>query len=80
MRVHLKVPGWLSALKALLTRKLPMLLSRLNEIRGSREKMFSFGIIAENFRVFEIINYIFDCKVLWLVGEGEWNSVGFFVL
>ena len=40
--------------------------------------MFSFGIIAENFEVFE--NYIFDCKVLWMVGEGEWNSVGFFVL
>ena len=30
VRVHLKVPGWLSDLKALLTRKLPMFLSRLN--------------------------------------------------
>ena len=40
--------------------------------------MLSFGIIAENFEVFE--NCIFDCKVLWMVGEGEWNSVGFFVL
>ena len=39
VRVHLKVPGWLSDLKALLTRKLSMLLSRLNEIRSSREKM-----------------------------------------
>ena len=39
MRVHLKVPGWLSDLKALLTRKLPMFLSCLNEISGSREKM-----------------------------------------
>ena len=28
--------------------------------------MFSFGIIAENFEVFE--NDIFDCKVLWIVG------------
>ena len=37
--VHLKVPGWLSDLKALLTRKLPMFLSRLNEISGGREKM-----------------------------------------
>ena len=36
VRVHLKVPGWLSDLKALLTRKLPMFLSRLN---GGREKM-----------------------------------------
>ena len=40
--------------------------------------MFSFGIIAENFEVFE--NDIWDCKVLWMVGEGKCNSVGFFVL
>ena len=40
--------------------------------------MFSFGIIAENFEVFE--NDIFDCQVLWVVGKCEWNSVGFFVL
>ena len=32
----------------------------------------------ENFEVFE--NDIFDCKVLWMVGEGAWNSVIFFVL
>ena len=40
--------------------------------------MFSFGIIAENFEVF--VNDIFDCKILWMAGEGEWNSVGLFVL
>ena len=40
--------------------------------------MFSFGIIAENFEVFE--KDIFDWKVLWVVGKCEWNSVGFFVL
>ena len=39
VHVHLKVPGWLSDLKALLTRKLPMFLSHLNEISGGREKM-----------------------------------------
>ena len=57
-----------------------MFLSRLNEISGGREKMClaGFGIIAENFEVFK--NDIFDCKVLWMVGEGEWNSVVFFVL
>ena len=27
--------------------------------------MLSFGIIAKNFEMFE--NYIFDCKVLWMV-------------
>ena len=36
---HLKVPGWFSDLNALLTRKLPLFLSRLNEISGGREKM-----------------------------------------
>ena len=25
-------------------------------------------------------NVIFDCKVFWMVVEGEWNSVGFFAL
>ena len=40
--------------------------------------MFSVGIIAQNFEVFG--DDIFDCKVLWMVGEGERNSVGFFVL
>ena len=75
MRLHVKVPGWLSAL---LTRKLPKFLWRLNEISGGRENRFGFGIIVENFELFE--NYIFDCKVLWVAGEGEWNFVGFFVL
>ena len=40
--------------------------------------MFSFGIVAEKFEVIE--NGILDCKVLWIVGTGEWNSVGFLVL
>ena len=39
---------------------------------------FSFGIVAENVKVFD--NDSFDCKVLWKLGRGEWNSVGFFVL
>ena len=58
--LHAKVPGWLSNLNALLTKKLPKFLSRLNEMSGGRENVFSFGIIAENFEVFE--NDIFDCK------------------
>ena len=76
--LHLKVPGWLSDLNALLTRKLPMLFSRLNEISVGRRNRFSFGIIAENFEVFG--NDIFDCKALWVGSKGVWNSVGFFVL
>ena len=79
MRLHVKVPGWLLNLNVLLTKKLPKFLSRLNEMSGGiKKKVFSFGIIAENFEVFE--NDIFDCKVLWVVGKCEWNSVGFFVL
>ena len=37
VRLHLKVPGCLSDLNALLTTKLPMFLSRLNEISGGEE-------------------------------------------
>ena len=36
VRVHLKVSGWLSDVNALLVRKLPTFLSRLNEISGVR--------------------------------------------
>ena len=51
-------------------------MSRLNEIGGGKENtVFSFWIMAENFEVFE--NDLFDCKVLWMVGEGEWISIGF---
>ena len=78
VRLHVKVPGLLLNLNALLTKKLSKFLSRLNEMSGGKENMFSFGIIAENFEVFE--NDILDCKVLWVGGKCEWNSVGFFVL
>ena len=37
MRLRVKVPGWLSNLNALLTKKLPKFLSRLNEMSGERE-------------------------------------------
>ena len=39
VRLHLKVPDWLSNLNALLTKKLPKFLSRLNEMSGGRENM-----------------------------------------
>ena len=46
VRLHMKVSGWLSDLNALLTKKLPNFLSRLNEMSGDRKKyVFSFGII-----------------------------------
>ena len=39
VRLHFKIPGWLSDLNALLTRKLPTFWSRLNEISGGREEI-----------------------------------------
>ena len=39
VRLHLKVPGCLSDLNALLARKLPIFLSHLNEISGGRGNM-----------------------------------------
>ena len=38
VRAHLKVPGCSLVLNALLTKKLPMFLSRLNKINGGCEK------------------------------------------
>ena len=39
VRLHVKVPGWLPDLNALLTMKLPKFFSRLNEMSGGRENM-----------------------------------------
>ena len=39
VRLHVKVPGWLLNFNALLTKKLPKFLSRLNEMSGGRENM-----------------------------------------
>ena len=39
VRLHLKVPGWLLSLNALLTKKLPKFLLRLNELSGGKENM-----------------------------------------
>ena len=39
VRLHVKIPGWLSDLNALLTRKLPKFLSSLNEMSGDGENL-----------------------------------------
>ena len=39
VRLHLNVPDWLSNLNALLTKRLPKFLPRLNEMSGGRENM-----------------------------------------
>ena len=38
-RAHLKVPGWSLVWNELLTKKLPLFLSRLNEMSGGSEKI-----------------------------------------
>ena len=45
-RAHLKVPDWSLVWNELLTKKLPMLLSRLNEISGGCEKIVT---VSESF-------------------------------
>ena len=69
MRLHVKVPGWLLNLNALLTKKLPKFLSGLNEMSGGRENMC---LVSGSLR--RIL------KFLWVVGKYAWNSVSFFVL
>ena len=39
VRLDMKVPGWLSDLNALLIKKFPKFLSRVNEMSGVRENM-----------------------------------------
>ena len=72
VRLHVKVPGWLLNLNALLTKKLSMFLSRLNEMSGGRENI-CFGVISKNCEVFK--NDIFDCKLLWMVGNVRVNGI-----
>ena len=47
VRLHVKVPGWLLNLNALLTKKLPKFLSRLNEMSGGRENIC---LVSESLR------------------------------
>ena len=39
VHLHVKVPGWMLNLNALVTKKLPKFFSRLNEMSGGREKV-----------------------------------------
>jgi len=43
-RAHLKVLGWSLVWNELLTKKLPMFLSRLNEMSGGCEKIVSVSV------------------------------------
>ena len=55
-RAHLKVPGCLLVLSALLTKKLPTFLSHLNEISGGCEKILSVsGSFRSNLKLERMI-------------------------
>ena len=61
-RALLKVPAWLLVWNALLTRKLPMFLSRLNEISGGCEKILPVSdSFWSNLKFFRMI----DSAWLW---------------
>ena len=55
--LHLKVPGWLSDLNALVTRKLPTFLLRLNEISGGRGNMCL--VLRSLWRILKILRMTF---------------------
>ena len=67
-RAHLKLPGCSLVLSALLTKKLPTFLSRLNEISGGCKKILP---VSGSFWS----NDAFDCLIMRMESEGEWNSV-----
>ena len=73
-RAHLKVPGCSLVLSALLTKKLPTFLSRLNEISGGCEKILP---VSESFwsNLSYFKNDTFDYVIMRMESEGEWNSV-----
>ena len=49
VRLHVKVPGWSLNLNALLTKKLPKFLSRLNEMSGRENICFILGSLRRIF-------------------------------
>ena len=57
-RAHLKVPGCSLVCNALLTKKLPMFLSRLNEINGGCEKILpASGSFWSNLKFFRMMDF-----------------------
>ena len=63
-RAHLKVPGCWLVWNALLTKKLPMFLSRLNEINGGCEKILPVsGSFWSNLKFFRMMDF-----TAWLWG------------
>ena len=58
VRAHLKVPSWSLVWNTLLTKTLPMFLSRLNEINGGCEKiMLASGSFWSNLKLFRMMDF-----------------------
>ena len=57
VRLHVKVPGLLLNLNALLTKKLPKFLSRLNEMSGGKENMCLVSVSL--LRILKFLNITF---------------------
>jgi len=56
-RVHLKVPGWSLVWNELLTKNLPMFLSRLNEMSGGCKKIVPVaGSLWSNLKFLRIMD------------------------
>ena len=75
VRLHVKVPGWSLNLNALLNKKLPKFLSRLNAMSGGRENMcLVSGSFAKFFRKTFLIPWFGG----WLVRVNGILSVSLF--
>ena len=70
---QLKVPAWLLVWNALLTKKLPMFLSRLNETSGGCEKILPVsGSFWSNLKFFRMMDL-----TAWLWGSEIWEWMEF---
>ena len=62
-RAHSKVPGWSLVWNELLTKKLPMFLSRLSEMSGGREKIVPVsGSFLSNLKFLRIMDGFSCCE------------------
>ena len=59
VRLHVKFPVWLLNLNALLTKKLPTFLSRLNEMSGGRENMCTCLVSGSLPRILKFLRMTF---------------------
>ena len=80
-RAHLKVPGWSLVWKELLTKKLPMFLSRLNEMSGGCEKIVpdsgSIKLVQCNCSLAIQTIFVFVAQITFLRATSFNHALGF---